>query len=104
MRTALIVAAALATGFIPPAVAQQAGQTPRGQHAGQQAGQNTGGQPGTQQAAGCGATTTADHATQGITQGGFTGVEPVAKALVVHAIDPDGNPVLMLITAPATTP
>jgi hypothetical protein len=80
MRTVVVAAAALVTGSILSAV-------------GQQPTQNTGG---------CGPAATADHASQGIAQGGFTKVEPVAKALLVHAVDPDGNPVVMIITPAAT--
>jgi hypothetical protein len=83
MRTVLIAATALATGFILSAAAQQATQNTG------QANQNTGG---------CGPSAMADHASQGISQGGFTRVQPVAQALLVHAIDPDGNPVTMIIT------
>jgi hypothetical protein len=79
MRTILVAAAALAIGFVLSAVAQQ----------------------GNQNGSGCSPSMTADHASQGITEGGFTKVEPVARALLVHAVDPDGNPVMMIIT-PAT--
>jgi hypothetical protein len=78
MRTVLVAAVALATGFILSVAAQQTGQTSDG----------------------CASATQADHASQGITQGGFTKVEPVARALIVRAVDPDGNPVTMII-APA---
>jgi hypothetical protein len=83
MRTVLIAAAALACGFILSAVAQQANQNTS---------LNTGG---------CSPATTADHASDGIAKGGFTNVEPVGRALLVHAIDPDGNPVTMIITSAA---
>jgi hypothetical protein len=83
MRTVLIAGTALATGFILSAAAQQATQNTG------QANQNTGG---------CCPSAMADHASQGISQGGFTRVQPVAQALLVHAIDPDGNPVTMIIT------
>ena len=83
MRTVLVAAAALACGFIWSAVAEQANQ---------QTSQNT---------TGCSQATTADHASEGVTKGGFTNVEPVGRALLVHAIDPDGNPVTMIITAAA---
>jgi hypothetical protein len=80
MRTVLVAAAALATGFILSAGAQQP----------------------TQKTGGCGPAAMADHASPGIAQGGFTKVEPVVRALIVHAIDPDGNPVMMILT-PAST-
>jgi hypothetical protein len=80
MRTVLVAAAALATGFILSTAAQQPSQNPGG----------------------CGPAAMADHASQGIAQGGFTKVEPIGRALIVHAVDPDGNPVVMIIT-PAST-
>jgi hypothetical protein len=88
MRTVLVAAAALACGFVLSAVAEQATQ-------------NTAAQQASQNPSGCNQATTADHASQGITKGGFTNVEPVGRALLVHAVDPDGNPVVMIITAAA---
>ncbi|MEA2733031.1 MAG: hypothetical protein QOD93_4520 [Acetobacteraceae bacterium] len=79
MRTILVGAAALATGFILSAVAQQPSQS----------------------STGCGPSGTGAHASQGIAQGGFTKVEAAPRALVIHAIDPDGNPVMMIVTPAA---
>jgi hypothetical protein len=42
--------------------------------------------------------TKADHAAEGISEGGFTRVEPVTSALIVRPVDPDGNPVTIIVT------
>jgi hypothetical protein len=76
MRTALIAAVALLTGFILSAAADQAKTD----------------------SVGCNSATKADHAAEGISQGGFTQVRPITSALIVRAVDPDGNPVTMIVT------
>jgi hypothetical protein len=37
---------------------------------------------------------------QGIAKSGFTEVKDVPQADIIHAVDPDGNPVIMVV-APA---
>jgi hypothetical protein len=90
MRTVFVAAAALATGFVVSAVAQQAGHDA---HSSNQSASSS-----NQKTGGCAPTAMGNHASNSMSQGGFTHVEPVATALIVRAIDPDGNPVTMLIT------
>jgi hypothetical protein len=98
MRKVLLTATALATGFILSASAEQASQNTSGSSQAASGTQNTSDMQTTR---GCGPSTMGDHASQSMAQGGFTKVEGVNQALLVHAIDPDGNPVVMIIT-PAT--
>jgi hypothetical protein len=78
MRTVLFSATALVTGFVLSAAAQDAAKQPSG----------------------CGPSAMSTKTSQGMTQSGFTNPQEIPKAVVIHAIDPDGHPVLMLI-APA---
>jgi hypothetical protein len=78
MRTVLVSATALVVGFVLSAVAQN---TPT-------------------QSGGCGKSAMSTKTSQGVSKGGFTDVTDVPKAVVVHAVDPDGNPVIMVV-APA---
>jgi hypothetical protein len=78
MRTVLFSTAALAIGFVLSAAADTA----------------------TKQNNGCGPTAMSAKTSQGIAQSGFTNAQEVPKAVVVHAMDPDGNPVIMVL-APA---
>jgi hypothetical protein len=84
MRTVLVSAAAFMVGFMLSAVAQNTTTS-----------QNT---PG--QATGCGHDAMSPKTSQGVNNSGFTQLQDVPKAVVVHAVDPDGNPVIMLV-APA---
>jgi hypothetical protein len=78
MRTVIISTAALALGFVLSAAAQNVGT----------------------QSGGCGSSAMSAKTSQGVSQGGFSNVQDVPKAVVVHAMDPDGNPVIMVL-APA---
>jgi hypothetical protein len=78
MRTILVSAAALVVGFVLSAVAQ-----------------NT-----STQSTDCGPNAMSPKTSQGVTNSGFTEMQNVPKAIVIHAKDPDGNPVIMLV-APA---
>jgi hypothetical protein len=78
MRTILISSAALLLGFAISAVAQNAAT----------------------QSSGCGQSALSAKTSQGISNGGFTNVNDVPKAVIIHATDPDGNPVIMVV-APA---
>jgi hypothetical protein len=79
MRTLLFSTAALALGFVLSAAAQNTGQ----------------------QGGGCGPNAMSNKTKQGLTQSGFTNAQDVPKAVIVHATDPDGNPVIMVL-APAS--
>jgi hypothetical protein len=78
MRTVLISTGALALGFVLSAAAQNVGT----------------------QSSGCGSSAMSAKTSQSVTQSGFTNVQDVPKAVIVHAMDPDGNPVIMVL-APA---
>jgi hypothetical protein len=78
MRTLLVSTAALAAGFVFSAVAANAPTESNG----------------------CGPSGMSAKTSHAITQSGFTDVKEVPKAVIVHAIDPDGNPVVMVL-APA---
>ena len=77
-RTILISATALVVGFVLSAVAQ-----------------NT-----SMQSTDCGPNAVSPKTSQGVSNSGFTDVQNVPKAIVIHAKDPDGNPVIMVV-APA---
>jgi hypothetical protein len=78
MRTILVSAAALVVGFVLSAVAQSTST----------------------QSTDCGPNAMSPKTSQGVTNSGFTEMQNVPKAIVIHAKDPDGNPVIMLV-APA---
>jgi len=78
MRTILVSAAALVVGFVLSAVAQSTST----------------------QSSDCGPNAMSPKTSQGVTNSGFTEMQNVPKAIVIHAKDPDGNPVIMLV-APA---
>ncbi len=90
MRTLLFSTAALVVGFILSAAAQNAATQ---QNAPQQ-------QNAALPSSGCGQNAMSAKTSQGIAQSGFTDAQEVPKAVVVHALDPDGNPVFMIL-APA---
>ncbi len=96
MRTLLFSTAALAVGFILSAAAQNAAtqqNAPPQQNALPQ-------QNAALPSSGCGPNAMSAKTSQGIAQSGFTDAQEVPKAVVVHALDPDGNPVFMIL-APA---
>ena len=78
MRTVLFTAAALVTGFVLSAAAQNVDKKPTS----------------------CGPTAMSTKTSQVVNQNGFTNPSEVPNAVVMHATDPDGKPVIMLI-APA---
>ncbi len=78
MRTVLFSAAAFAVGCVLSAAAQNVAT----------------------QSSGCGQSAMSPKTSQGMTQSGFSNVKDVPKAVIVHATDPDGNPVIMVL-APA---
>ena len=84
----LLIAAMAAASIALPAAAQNSGQSASPN------GQNT---PG-QQAGGCGNQAAwTDQMSQKLAQNGYTAAQQMPQALVLHAIGPDGNPVVMVI-------
>jgi hypothetical protein len=79
MRTILVSAVALVVGFALSAVAQNAAT----------------------QSSDCGKSAMSAKTSQGIANSGFSNVNDVPKAVIIHATDPDGNPVIMVV-APAS--
>jgi hypothetical protein len=85
MRTLLFSTAAFAAGLALSAAAQNS--------AGQQASASSG-------SGSCGPSAMSSRTSQGVAGSGFTNLAEVPHAVVVHAVDPDGNPVIMIV-APA---
>jgi hypothetical protein len=75
MRTVFVLTAALVVAFVLSAVAQNAAT----------------------QSSGCGQSAMSAKTSQGVSKSGFTNVTDVPKAVVIHAMDPDGNPVIMVV-------
>jgi hypothetical protein len=95
MRISLM-ATVLAAGIALPAAAQNTPSTgPNGQNSsGQASNLNAGGQT----ANGCGKQAAwTDQMSDKLAQSGYTSARQVPQALVLHAIGPDGIPVVMLI-------
>jgi hypothetical protein len=84
MRTILFSTVAFAVGCVLSAAAQNAAtQSASAQSSG-----------------GCGPTAMSNKTSQGVSGSGFTQLSEVPHAVVIHAVDPDGNPVIMVV-APA---